>query len=219
MSSLTSEGGEPREPGALGTVVSVASFPLKSAAGARLREILIDPDGVRGDRRYAVVDGSGAVLTVADLPGLRDIVAGIGADGALWVDLPGRAGAAGASPEVALSDVLGVPVSVATLPAGSQLDAPVHLVSTQSVEAARRGEHAVADCACSIEEPRANIVLGLTGGVAREESWPEALDGALITVGEVVLRVLRRPGHCLGVYAEVDRPGTVRVGDLVATAR
>jgi len=213
---MSSHVGAGDRPSALGEVVSVAAFPLKSAAGAQVQEIRIDRDGVRGDRRYAVLDGSGKVVTVADLPGLRDIVSGVDVDGGLWVQVPGRdSRSAGVSADSALSELLGVPVSVAAIPIGSQLDAPVHLVSTQAVEAARRGEHAVADCACSIEEPRANIVLALGSGAAREESWPEELDGALIAVGEVVLRVLRRPGHCLGVYAEVERTGTVRIGDLV----
>jgi uncharacterized protein len=36
-----------------------------------------------------------------------------------------------------------------------------------------------------------------------------------VRIGEVELRVTRRPKHCLGVYAEVSRPGHVRIGDDV----
>jgi len=33
-----------------------------------------------------------------------------------------------------------------------------------------------------------------------------------------VLRVLRRPGHCLGVYADVERPGVITTDDEVRDA-
>jgi uncharacterized protein YcbX len=78
------------------------------------------------------------------------------------------------------------------------------------LDAAARGEHAAAQCACSLTEPRANLVVDTAAG-AREEQWI----GRRLGVGETVLRVVRRPGHCLGVYAEVERPGTIRPGDLV----
>jgi uncharacterized protein YcbX len=100
-------------------------------------------------------------------------------------------------------------VRVVPVPAGSTLDAPVHLVTRQALDAAARGEHDAADCACSLSEPRANLVVDAGGG--REEDWI----GRRVAVGDAVLRVLRRPGHCLGVYAEVERPGTVRPGDRV----
>jgi uncharacterized protein len=36
-----------------------------------------------------------------------------------------------------------------------------------------------------------------------------------VRIGEVEVAVTRTPKHCLGVYAEVQRPGRVRVGDRV----
>jgi uncharacterized protein YcbX len=95
------------------------------------------------------------------------------------------------------------------VPPARTLDAPVHLVTQQALDAAARGEHDAADCACSLSEPRANLVVEATAD--REEAWI----GRRLAVGDAVLRVLRRPGHCLGVYAEVERPGTVRPGDAV----
>lgn len=82
--------------------------------------------------------------------------------------------------------------------------------------AAARGEHDVADCACSLDEPRANVVLDLNDAAAREVVWV----GHDVAVGGAVLRLHARPGHCLGVYAEVRRPGRIRPGDVVTvTAR
>ena len=42
--------------------------------------------------------------------------------------------------------------------------------------------------------------------------------GSVLRVGEVELTVTTRPSNCPGVYAEVRRPGTVRVGDSVTVA-
>jgi hypothetical protein len=88
----------------------------------------------------------------------------------------------------------------------------VHLVSRQALDAAARGEHDAADCACSLEDPRANLVLDL---VALRE---EQLIGRRLEVGTAVLRVVRRPNHCLGLYAEVERPGRIGTGDEVRDA-
>ena len=117
--------------------------------------------------------------------------------------------AGGPDADRALAEALGRPARLERVPAGSTLDAPVHLVSRQALDAAARGEHDAADCACSLEEPRANLVLDVPG--LREEDWI----GRRLGIGAAVLRVARRPGHCLGVYAEVARAGTIRPGDAV----
>lgn len=59
---------------------------------------------------------------------------------------------------------------------------------------------------------RANLVVALT---------PEELAsvvGRRLQVGQVLLEVGRTSRSCAGVYADVARPGTVRVGDPVAVA-
>jgi len=58
----------------------------------------------------------------------------------------------------------------------------------------------------------ANLVLDLPG--LREEH----LLGRRLAIGSAVLRVLRRPGHCLGVYADVERPGVITTDDEVRDA-
>ena len=77
------------------------------------------------------------------------------------------------------------PVRLARVAAGSTLDAPVHLVSRQALDAAR-GEHDAADCACSLEEPRANLVARRPG------SARGGLDRPALEIGAAVLRVARR---------------------------
>ena len=65
-------------------------------------------------------------------------------------------------------------------------------------------------------------VLGICNGfqiLCEAGLLPGALtrnSGLHFVCRDVVLRVVRRPGHCLGIYAEVDVPGTVRAGDGVA---
>jgi MOSC domain-containing protein YiiM len=83
----------------------------------------------------------------------------------------------------------------------------VHLVSRSALARAETGE--VPD-GCSAEDPRANLVLELSG-----EDDERAWVGRLLRVGDAVLEVTRTPKHCLGVYAEVRRAGHVSVGDAV----
>jgi uncharacterized protein YcbX len=196
----------------LGRVEAVQAFPVKSLQAGPVTAIDLDAAGVVGDRRWAVVTGEG-VLTADAAPRLREIVAVPGADDAPLVTVPGGAdGVRGEDANRALTQALGRPVRLAQVPAGSTLDAPVHLVSRQALDAAARGEHDAADCACSLEEPRANLVLDLPD--LREEE----LVGRRLAVGTAVLRVVRRPNHCLGLYAEVERPGRIRSGDDVRHA-
>ena len=199
-------------PDVLGRVEAVKAFPVKSLQAAPLPAIELDDAGVVGDRRWAVVADEG-VVTADAAPRLRDVVAAAGPDGAPLVTVPaGAPGVRGDAADAALTGLLGRRVRLAPVAAGSTLDAPVHLVSRQALDAAARGEHDAADCACSLEEPRANLVLDLAG--LREEQ----LVGRRLTVGTAVLRVVRRPDHCLGVYAEVERPGRIGTGDEVRDA-
>jgi uncharacterized protein YcbX len=186
--------------GPLGWVEAVQAFPVKSLQAGPLATIELDAAGVVGDRRYAVVTDEG-VLTADAAPRLREAIAVPGPGGEPFLTLP--AGVAG------LSALVGKPARLAPVAAGSTLDAPVHLVSRQALDAAARGEHDAAGCACSLEEPRANLVLDLPG--LREEQ----LVGRRLAVGSALLRVVRRPNHCLGVYAEVERPGRISSGDPV----
>jgi hypothetical protein len=196
---------------AVAQVALVQAFPVKGAEGAAIHTLRLDAAGVVGDRSHAVLDSTEDVVTAEHAPALRDVVAGLEPDGTPYLDVPGvGTRLTGRAADTALSTHLGRPVRLASVPVGSQLDAPVHLVSLQAVEAALRGEHEQAGCACSLSEPRANIVVDLAGA-GREDGWI----GRRLRAGEVLLRVSRKPGHCLGVYAEVLVAGTLRAGDQV----
>jgi uncharacterized protein YcbX len=195
----------------VGSVVATQAFPVKGAGAAQTGRVTVDAAGVVGDRRHAVLGEAGDVLTADTEPRLRELLAAPDADGVPLVTVPSAAvGVRGQQADDALSAFLGRPVRLAAVPPARTLDAPVHLVTRQALDAAARGEHDAADCACSLSEPRANLVVDAPG--EREESWV----GRRLAIGDVVLRVVRRPGHCLGIYAEVDVPGTVDAGALVA---
>jgi uncharacterized protein len=200
-----------------GRVTGLRTFPVKSLDGERLAEVQVLASGLQYDRAWAVVDAEGRVVTGKRAPALREVRAAVAqapADGpAVLVpggdDRPVR----GPSADVALSRVVGQPVRVRAAEGaaiGFNEVAAVHLVSRQSVAAASAGGSA-ADGACDVEEPRANVVVELGEGQDLETSWV----GREVLLGEAVLRVSQQPKNCLGVYAEVVRPGRVAVDDQV----
>lgn len=176
----------------VGSVQQLSVYPVKSLAGRSVRAVEVGPEGIVGDRVYAVVDtDSGERLRAKDAPALAEVVPS-GDDEA---------------DTITLTEILGRPVR---LQRGGepQVDvAPVHLVSRAALERAASGE---VPEGCSAQDPRANVVLDLSGD-GDERTWV----GRMIGIGDARLLVTRTPKHCLGVYAEVDAPGEIRVGDEV----
>ncbi|MGN6334305.1 MAG: MOSC N-terminal beta barrel domain-containing protein [Motilibacteraceae bacterium] len=200
---------------AVGRVGELWTFPVKSTQGVRHQDVDIAAAGLAGDREWAVHDAAtGEVLTAAQSPSLREVeVAWTRHDQAPSVRLPDEGSCLGRdATDAALSRHLGRPVRLVRAAERRHVDvAPVHLVSGRSLEHARTDEHAIS-CACSVEDPRANVLLALDADAPSERD----LVGRDLLVGaEVVLRLIQRPDHCLGVYAEVVRPGQVRAGDEV----
>ena len=175
-----------------GSVVQVSVYPVKSLGGRTVPEAQVGPAGLVGDRAWTVVDATtGERVTVKSTPQMAQIVA-TGDDEA---------------DTITLTEVLGRPVRLER--AGQpQVDAAaVHLVSRAAVARAAEGD---VPEGCSADDPRANLLLDLPQG-EDERSWV----GRTVRLGEVEVSVTRTPKHCLGVYAEVRRPGTVRAGDRV----
>ncbi|WP_231502597.1 MOSC N-terminal beta barrel domain-containing protein [Blastococcus sp. URHD0036] len=181
----------------MGTVVGVVErvvvYPVKSLGGRPVPAARVEAGGLVGDRAHTVVDAAtGERVTVKQTPRLGEVLA----TGDVEADT------------ATLTAVLGRPVRLAASDEGPRVDAaPVHLVSRQSLDRAAAGEVPVG---CSAEDPRANLQLTLDEG--DERTWV----GRELHVGEAVLRLTRLPKHCLGVYAEVVRPGAVAVGDAVS---
>ncbi len=213
----------------VGRVVGLRAYPVKSMDADPIDRAQVLTSGLEHDRRWAVVDADGDVVTARTAPALRGVRVGeLHPDGPEVLlpgaGLPVRSGSA----DAALSALIGVEVTLRPATGtglGFNQVAAVHLVSRQSVEAAVR-DAAAGEPACSIEEPRANVMLDLASATADPASsavgGPVGLEtgwaGRTVRLGDVVLLISQEPRHCLGVYAEVVQPGQVSVGDGVRLA-
>jgi uncharacterized protein YcbX len=201
----------------VGRVQVLRAYPVKSMDAPDLEQARVLPTGLEHDRGWAVVGDDDQVVTARQVDGLRAVRASApaAADGSPALRLAGsQAEVSGADADAALSQAIGRAVAIRRAQDGAFTEvAPVHVVSRQAVERAAADEGTtLGDPACSIEEPRANVVLELDAQDGElETSWV----GREVHLGEVVLRVSKQPQHCLGVYADVVRPGVVRVGDAV----
>jgi uncharacterized protein len=176
----------------VGTVDRLSVYPVKSLAGRAVPAVEVAAGGLVGDRVYGVVDlGTGQRLRGKDAPGLSEIVP--------TGDLEGDT--------ITVTELLGRPVRLERTEQPQVDVAAVHLVSRGALERAAAGDTPEG---CSAEDPRANVVLDLSGD-ADERAWV----GRTVGIGAVELRLTRTPKHCLGVYAEVRTPGEIRVGDEV----
>jgi uncharacterized protein len=224
-----------------GRVLSLHRYPVKSLLGEELDVLDVDERGVTGDRLWSVRTpdnkiGSGKTTRrFAAIPGLLMLRART-VDGQVEITLPKGGTCLAHDPKAArtLADHFKRPLTLARESDVSHFDdGPVSLLAVESV-AAVCGDRRVCIDASRF---RSNIVLGGLPPLGED-----ALVGRLISVGEVRLEVTMRsvrcvmvdmetadlpaqPGNlrgigqandaCLGVVAQVVRPGRVRVGDRV----
>ena len=181
-----------RGPEVIGVLLQVGLFPVKSVAGFSPPAAVLDAEGLRGDRSHHLLGADGEPLRAKHHPGLRDL----------------RLSGAPQAPEVVTPDgsdlagFLHVPgVSLRPASGGARQVAPVHVVSSAQRRAPGAGDSS-----------RANLVVEF----GADEPGPDALVGARLVVGEVVLHLGERPRHCAGLFATVAVPGRVRVGDRVS---
>ena len=223
------------------SVASLRRYPVKAMGGEALEVAAVDARGLAGDRWYAVEDHEGLVASGKDTRRFRrrdavfDYAAHTELDGGVVVTQDGRSWPAG-DPllDQRLTDEMGTAVRVAPEADVPHQDAgSVSLVGTATLRwcAERWGGSPDA------RRLRANIVVESDEPFV-EERW----EHQEIEVGSVRLRVIGRaprcrmmdlaqdgvePGAkwlrslgrernlCLAVYADVVRPGHIRVGDHV----
>ena len=173
----------------VGRVVSISVYPVRSTAGRELATVDVTDGGLAGDRAWTAVGPDGAALRGKDAPEL----AGVATTGDPDADA------------TAIAAALGRAVTLAPAEQHKEGVAPVHLVSRGAIERAALGD---VPEGCSADDPRANLLVEIDDD---ERDWV----GSTIEVGTAVLRVIRTPKHCLGVYADVHTPGRVEVGDPV----
>lgn len=107
-------------------------YPVKSLQGERLQEAIVTPDGVLGDRRYAIFDlETGLGLTGRRIPELLFASAALSPDGQVRITLPDGSIA---DTDAALSDWLGQRVALrsADSNAGSRYENVVDFEHEQS---------------------------------------------------------------------------------------
>ena len=190
-----------------GVLESLALFPVKSVAGLRPDEALLDPDGLRGDRGHVLVAGHGSdgtVLTAKTTPLLRSLALTGTAGHPLLAAPGGRPGDL-----AAVAAFLGVPaLQLRAETRGARQVAAVHVVSL-----AQRADPDAGDSS------RANLVVDLDA--AAEAVAGEGAELVLGAPGEppVRLRLGARPRHCAGWFAQVLVPGRVRRGTPVRLVR
>ncbi len=220
-------------------------YPVKAMGGESLDVATVDRRGITWDRWYAVEDDDGRFASAKSSRRFRrrDAVFGFGAavvDGTVRVHGHGGDWPAGdPALDELLSELTGDPVRVAEERNVQHQDGgQVSLVGTASL--AWCAEHLQADL--DPRRLRVNIVLD-TDEPFVEESWV----GRSVTIGEAELRVVERIPRCrtvdivqaqegvhtttdllrpltrsrdmcLAMYADVVRPGSIRVGDAAEPA-
>ncbi|GIJ43461.1 molybdenum cofactor sulfurase [Virgisporangium aliadipatigenens] len=203
-------------------VAELWRYPVKSVGGERLTEADVGPDGITGDRTTAVLDARNEVTWAGAIPGLMRVSA------AALLAQPAETRARW------LSDAVGEPVTLAP-------HAPPPIVHVLTTASLRTLGAALPDSALDPTRFRPNVVLDVDGPGCPEQSWigrrleigavrlrfTEACDRCVVITKETltvppdrgVLRwVAREFGNAFGVYAAVETPGRIRVGDGVRVA-
>ena len=242
--------------------------PVKSLQGESIGTAEIDPDGLRGDRRWGVRDEvTGKVLTGRREPQLLGASAALDMNGRPAVTLPDGTTISGEGDAIdsALSNWLGhevklvgaadapggqaeafvdatddsSPVVEWTMPAGRFVDAlPILIVTSASLRTGA-GLHPAGNWDARRFRPNVFVDVDDDGWV--EDAWC----GRVVRIGEVELlprqgcvrctmvtrpqpglerdldiyrTVARHHGGTFGVWATVQTPGTISVGDAVEVA-
>ncbi len=203
-------------------------YPVKSMAGERLREAVLRPDGLLGDRGVLAVGPDGQVRTARRWPGLLGLHATLGPGGAPMVD-----GLPWDQPEVTarVERAAGPGARLVRFEGPERFDVLPLLVATDGAIAAfgRDGRRL-----------RPNLVIGGVEGLA-ERTW----EGRVLRIGACLVRAVSLRGRCvmttfdpdtqardpgvlrdiaarfdgtLALDAEVVRGGTLREGDPVTLA-
>jgi uncharacterized protein len=206
----------------VGRVAALARYPVKSLAGEELAEVLVDERGCAGDRLWSVRDpdgrfGSGKTTRrFRRMDGLLELVGSYDGD-VPAIGFPDGRQLRGdeAGVDEALSRHVGRPVSLAREDDLSHFDeGPLHLVTTTSLATLSSVRGGQVDW----RHTRANLLVETTGHGFPEQAWV----GRRLRVGpEVVLRVRGPMPRCVMVDAAQDGlpadPGLLRVITEVAT--
>ena len=250
-------------------VTALSITPVKSTQLRRVEQIQLEPNGVRENRRFFLIDDHDAMVNATHLGALTTIVSAY-SDGerrlslrfpdgraledevrlgeeltARFYDHPMQAREVLGDWSQAISEHVGQPLRLVEAGASGAVDrgaaGTITLISRGSLE--RLAEQAGRP---SIDARRFRMLIEVDGITAHEEDgWV----GHVLEVGETTLRALGHVGRCVitsrhpetgdvdlhtlkilggyrrnlettepipfGIYGEIVRPGTIRLGDPV----
>jgi uncharacterized protein YcbX len=207
---------------ALGTVIELWRYPVKSFRGERLDRASLGPDGVEGDRGFALRDPeTGRILSAKKVSRLLEARATCAADGAVTLFLPTGEELAADGPGAAerLSDWLGRRVELVRPPGGPERpvvegdDGPfrgrpggffdssaVHFVTTSTL-ATLTGLYPAGRF--DARRFRPNVVLATEGPGFVEETWV----GETVRLGTAVIEISKPCSRCvMTTHAQEDLP-------------
>jgi uncharacterized protein YcbX len=226
----------------VGHVAGLWRYPIKSLAGEPMEALSFDRRGVELDRLWALADSQGAVASGKTTRRFRKVPGLLCHSGRMQDGVPvialadGRSARVGTAEAQALvREIAGPEWSIQREGAVPHFDAgAVHIVTTATLATVSAAAHQPV----VVERLRPNILID-TG----EDGFPEdAWTARALRVGDVELRVLDRTERCVmvnhaqsalparrdvlktvgrvngayaGVYAEVLRPGIIRLGAAV----
>lgn len=227
-----------------GAVTGLWRYPVKSMLGEGVEELEIDDQGCAGDRAWALVDADGMLASGKDSRRFRR-AEGMMRHGARLagdeVEIEFADGVTARSDGTDLASAIRSAVGpgwTLTHDRGTaHVDAaPVHLITETSLRTL--SDEAGVDVAPERVRPNILIAVDEAAGFP-EDGWV----GRRLTIGDVAVQVTERTERCVmtsqaqrelprrpeilktigavndvcaGIYCEVGRAGTVRVGDAVA---
>ena len=207
-------------PAAVGVVLTLWRYPVKSLLGERCERLALDARGVEGDRLYAIRDAGGkfgsgkSTRRFRRIDGLFEFSA-VYEDGVPVITFPDGRRLRGDDATIhhALSAALGQPVTLAREAAISHLDAgPVHLLTTASL--AWLGDR-LPQTRLDERRFRPNVVIGAPGARLLEREWL----GRTLALGDVRLAVREPAERCVMVdFAQAELPEDPRVLRTIAQA-
>ena len=207
----------------IGTLAAIWRYPVKSLRGESLPETAVEPDGIPGDRARALIVRDGHARLGKTYRGKENNVLHLQSD---------------IESGVAAARERGVDVSTTGDAPHFFDDSPVSII----VDAWLRELSAHMGFDVEPQRFRPNFFIRANGGFTADEA---ALTGRVLSLGEAVLRVRYPIERCvtttydqttgesnpevlryvaqhrstwMGIYCDVLRAGTVRIGDSLALA-
>lgn len=218
-------------------VAQLWRYPVKSVGGEALAAAAVDAGGIPGDRIFAVRDEHDAITWAGAVPALMQVQARTVDGDVAELVVPDGGRFRSDSPDA--DDRLSAAVRATVALVGHRPDRPgaaLHVVTTTTLRSLSR---ALPDSVIDATRFRPNLVLDVA--TDEDDAYPEhGWIGRRLAIGTLRLRftegcdrcvmitqetptaphdravlrwVARELGNTLGVYAAVEAPGHIQVGD------